>query len=97
MSKVAGDAPPTYSKIQTGQFACSTSAQQLPAKGKGLIRLYNPDAAITIYYGADNTVTSSTGMPLPAGAERIEFVDDLSKLFVIAASGTPSLAYAVYS
>lgn len=97
MARLAGDAPPTYGKIQTGQVALSTVVAQLPQKGSGLIRLYNLDAAITVYYGGDNTVTSGTGMPLPAGAERIVFVDNLNKLYAVAASGTPNLAYEVYS
>lgn len=94
--KFAGESPPLYDKIQTGQFATSTTAAQLPQKGTGLVRLYNPDGSITIYYG-DSSVTTSNGMPLPAGAERIVFVKNLSQLYAVAASGTPTLAYEVYS
>lgn len=95
--KFAGESPPLYDKIQTGQFATSTSAQQLTQKGTGMVRIYNTDAAITIYYGADNTVSASTGMPLPAGGERWIPIKNISQLWVIAASGTPTLAYEVYS
>lgn len=91
-----GESPPGYSHIATGQTALSTTAAQLPNTPAGLIRLYNPDAAITIYYGPSG-VTTANGMPLVAGAERYVFYDNLNRLYAVSASGTPNLAWEVSS
>lgn len=76
----------------SGQVATSTSAATFVAARatRRSVTLKNLDAVITVYVGPA-TVTSGNGMPLRAG-ESIS-IDTVALIQVIAASGTPSVAY----
>lgn len=78
--------------IATGQVATSTTAATfvIARATRRSATLKNTDASITVYIGPA-TVTSSNGMPLKAG-ESIS-VDWVGLIQVIAASGTPTVAY----
>lgn len=95
----AGSALIGITKIQgaanfaTGQVATSTTAATFVAARatRRAVTLKNLDTSITVYIGPA-TVTSANGMPLKAG-ESIS-VDWVGLIQVIAASGTPTVAYA---
>jgi hypothetical protein len=75
-----------------GQVTASTTAATLKAANstRRSIAIKNIDSAITIYVGGA-TVTASNGMPLKAG-ESIS-IDTTALIQVIAASGSPVVAY----
>ena len=79
-------------KYANGQVSASTTAATLvvanPTRRSVLIR--NLDATITVYVGAA-TVTAANGMPLKAG-ESVS-VDTSQLIQVLAASGTPTVAW----
>lgn len=74
------------------QVAASTDAATLVAAraGRRSVTIKNLDAAIVVYVGKA-TVTAGNGMPLKAG-ESIS-IDWTGLIQVIAASGTPTVAY----
>lgn len=79
--------------LNVAQVATSTTSGVAVAarQGRQRVILKNIDASITIYVGI-GTVTSSNSIPLLAG-ESIAFNTD-DAVNALAASGTPSLAYA---
>lgn len=85
--------PVGASNLATGQVATSTSAATLviarPTRTSVLVR--NLDTSISVYVGLA-TVTSGNGMLLKAG-ESCSFTF-VGLIQVIAASGTPTVAYA---
>lgn len=84
--------PKGAANYANGQVAASTSAATLVAARatRRSVTIKNTDGAITVYIGAA-TVTAANGVPLKAG-ESIA-VDTTALIQVIAASGTPSVAY----
>lgn len=87
--------PATY-----GQTASSTSAGALVGAATpvhyGTTIKALPGNSGVVYVGLSNAVTTSTGYPLSAGDEM--FVSkseaaDASLIFIIAATGTPGVAY----
>jgi hypothetical protein len=54
--------------------------------GSGYLTLVNLDASQAIYYGTTG-VTSSTGLPIPAGQSRVVRLADLTTAFVNAPAG----------
>ena len=77
----------------TGQNALSTTAELLAAARPGRRRLvvFNTDESILSYVGPDSTVTSSTGQPVAAG-DYLELFT-AAAVYMIAASGTPTVTY----
>lgn len=78
--------------LTTGQVTASTSAGTLViarATRRGVL-LKNTDSSITVYYGPA-TVTAGNGMPLKAGESTV--VNSVVLIQVIAASGSPVVAY----
>lgn len=80
---------PSYAN---NQVAASTTAGTLIAARatRRSVTIRNTDATITVYIGAA-TVTAGNGMPLKAG-ESIN-IDSVALIQVLAASGTPAVAY----
>ena len=77
----------------TGHNTLSTTAEELVAArvGRMGVTIKNLDAAISIYYGPDDTVTSSNGFELKAGESKDVLVQ--CAIYVIAASGTPAVCF----
>ncbi|SRR5579875_3657019 len=77
-------------KVFTQQAPTATPAQILASDGRRInVSIYN-NGTQTVYLGADSTVSSSTGLPLPAGA----VLDDQSSYgawWAVVASGTGDL------
>jgi len=88
---MAGDIYGTKTFI-TSQNALSTSSESVGGVNPSRIRMRvkNLDAAITVYYGHVTGVTSSTGSPILAGQS--EDIDSIAEIFMISASGTPTVA-----
>jgi hypothetical protein len=86
---------PIYTQIAAGRINTSTSAAQAPTQVCGLVQLRNlGTTGETIYLGASSSVTTSNGYPLaPGDVSPWIPIDNLNRLYVIAASGTPQLAY----
>jgi hypothetical protein len=78
--------------LDNGQVAASTTAGTLIAARatRRSATIKNTDAAITVYVGKA-TVTAANGMEIKAG-QSIN-IDTTALIQVIAASGTPSVAY----
>lgn len=78
--------------LDNGQVAASTTAGTLIAARatRRSVTIKNTDAAITVYVGKA-TVTAANGMEIKAG-QSIN-IDTTALIQVIAASGTPSVAY----
>lgn len=78
--------------LATGQVATSTTAGTLVAARatRRSVTIKNLHATITVYVGAP-TVTASNGMEIKAG-ESLN-IDTTALVQVIAASGTPTVAY----
>lgn len=78
--------------MANGQVTTSTTAATAVAARatRRSVTIKNTDTSITVYIGIA-TVTSSNGMPLKAG-ESIS-IDTTALVQVIAASGTPVVAY----
>lgn len=78
--------------LNNGQVAASVTAATLVAarSTRRSVTIKNLDAAITVYIGKA-TVTAGNGMQLKAG-ESIS-VDTTALIQVIAASGTPTVAF----
>jgi hypothetical protein len=85
--------PAPRTNITTLQNALSTTAEEVLAADPS--RLYaeikNTDAAISVYFGDTNAVTASNGYLLKAG-EAFSFLDYTGPVWMIAASGTPTVA-----
>lgn len=75
------------------QIATSTAAALALAARATRRKVYvkNIDGSIVIYVGHDNTVTSTTGFALAAGAT-VE-LETTAAIWAIAASGTPRLSF----
>lgn len=76
-----------------GQVVLSVTASQVaPFRlSRHSIAIKNTDAAITVYYGFTSAVTSTTGFPLKAGES--QSIDSQRAIFMVSASGTPTIAY----
>jgi hypothetical protein len=72
--------------------AASTSAQKIIAEQPNLkaLCIQNPDAAITLYFGLTNAVTSSSYLFSLAPGKAISD-KARTELWVIAGSGTPAI------
>lgn len=80
--------------LQNGTFAVTTTAQQLPTQGGSSVLLQSALANTeTILFG--NIGTQS--MELAPGASATITVNNLNLLYVVAASGTPTLNWMVLS
>ena len=81
-------------KILTNQNALSTTAERVDSAAASPTRrsilIQNLDAAITVYWGAADTVTSATGGRLIAGSSVRLYTQ--AAVYMIAASGTPTVA-----
>jgi hypothetical protein len=78
------------------QNTLSTTAEALGAPASGLVRqlhIKNTDASIIVYVGNSADVTSSTGFPIAAGATLVLEGVDPKAVYMIAASGTPVVAW----
>lgn len=77
------------------QEALSVTAEALlPARAQTYrTTIKNIDASITVYVGYDENVSSSNGMPLRAGESISVFTS--AAIWMVAASGTPSVAYTI--
>ncbi len=84
--------------LATSQNALSTASEEVAAanRNRTYLEVKNLDAAITVYIGADSTVTSSTGYPVPAGTW-VGFSNMPDAVHAIAASGTPTVAILEWS
>jgi hypothetical protein len=76
------------SVTQTGPT--NTAAQVLAANTARQSALFYNNGTQTIYLGKDNTVTTSNGMPLTAGAS-LEDRESIDAWYAIVASGTGDL------
>src|SRR5688572_5864631 len=76
-----------------GQNALSTTAEAVVAANAGRFyaEVQNLDAAINVYLGKDNTVTTANGYLLGPG-RTFGFQGYVGAIWAIAASGTPSVA-----
>lgn len=85
-------AQPAAANVATGQVVAGVAAATLVAAraARRAVTIKNLDAAITVYVGPA-TVTAANGMPLTAGQSITIATQAL--LQVIAASGTPTVAY----
>ena len=83
--------PYGVASFTASQNALSTNAEVIfaarPTRVRAVVK--NLDAAISIYIGAADTVSSTTGLTLLAG-ESVE-VFTTAAIYAIAASGTPSV------
>lgn len=95
MANYGPENQPIYTQVVMGRIATSTSAAQAPTQVCGLVQLRNlGSTGETVYLGSSSSVTSSTGYPLaPGDVSPWIPIDNLNRLYVIAASGTPQLAY----
>lgn len=86
-------APTGAAFMASSQVATSTSEATLVSARatRRSVTVKNIDTSITVYIGPSSGVTSVSGLPLAAG-ESIS-VDTNSEIKVIAASGTPRVAY----
>lgn len=84
--------PPAAANYANGQVTATTTAATLKTARttRRSITFINTDAAITVYIGAA-TVTAGNGFPLKPG-QSIS-IDTVALIQVIAASGTPVVAY----
>lgn len=73
--------------------APSAGVQNIQRGNAGVIVKALPGNTATVYVGGDATVTSSTGFPLAAGDAITLPVDDPSRVYAVAASGTQALAW----
>lgn len=80
--------------IAVGQNALSTTAEQVVAANntRRFLEITNDDAAIKVYIGGTSGVTTSTGHVVKPGAA-IVFEGYTGPIFMIAASGTPTVTY----
>lgn len=74
------------------QNALSTVAEKVLSTraGRTFAEIKNMDAAITVYLGKDNTVSSANGYVLKAG-EAFSLDNFVGEVWAIAASGTPTV------
>ena len=84
--------------MRTEQNALSTSAERVAVSNQHRIflEIKNADAAISVYLGADTSVTTSTGHLLKAG-EAFAFENMPDEVWAIAASGTPTVTIIEWS
>jgi hypothetical protein len=77
-----------------GQNALSTTAEEVNAANASRIglKIKNLDASILVYIGDSNAVTSSNGYELGSKVE-ITITDYAGPIWMIAASGTPTVAF----
>lgn len=77
------------------QEALSTTAEEVIARNSNNRRaiIRNIDEAITVYIGSSDAVTSSNGFPLKA--DEVITLELMGAVWMIAASGTPSVAYII--
>ena len=73
------------------QNALSTAAESIGGVNPARIRMRirNMDASISVYYGHTSGVTTANGALIPAGAS--EDIDSIAEIWMIAASGTPTV------
>lgn len=85
-----GSASIAMAQASVAATASMIVAQRAGAAGTGrvAVTLYNAGAA-TVYLGASTGVTTSNGMPLPAGASIT--LDTTAAIYGVAASGTQTL------
>ena len=78
--------------INTTQNALSTSAELVLAARRSRVfcEVKNADAAINVYIGGTDAVTTSTGHLLKPG-EAIGFEGYVGPVYAIASSGTPTV------
>jgi hypothetical protein len=78
----------------TGQNALSTAAEVVVAANtaRRYAEVTNTDAAILVYLGKDNTVTTANGHVLGAG-KSFGFEGYTGAIWAIAASGTPNVTF----
>lgn len=83
---------------KVNQAAITTAASQIanPAlAGRKTISIKALTSnTVSIYVGADNTVTSSTGYELPAGGAIDMEISDVNAIWCIAGSGTQKACWA---
>lgn len=82
------------------QNILSTTAEKVVGTNQGcscLILKSLVTNAVVIYIGIDNTVSSSNGFPLSPGEVVVWPAETTDAVYAVAASGTPTLAYAVES
>lgn len=81
--------------IRAAQEALSTNAEELvpyrPQRYRITIKNLEASDGIVVYVGHNNTVSSTTGMPL-AGGESIALYTSAA-VWMEAASGTPTVAF----
>lgn len=56
--------------LSTGQANITTTAQSIPANSKRTKIVFHNISNEDIYVGKNNTVTISSGFPIPAGSEK---------------------------
>lgn len=81
--------------LTVGQNALSTAAEIVIAARADRIylKITNDDASIKVYVGTDSGVTSSNGHVVKPGAE-MTMEGYVGPIWMIAASGTPTVTYA---
>lgn len=81
-------------EIGNKQVALTTTAAKIVNSSEtgATVSVKNTHASIVVYVGKAG-VTSATGYPLAAGAEKVfECVGKTPEIYAVAASGTPSVA-----
>lgn len=95
MMQVLGN--PVYENLTTSQMNVAAIAAALGSdNGVRLLRLTAlPANAGPVFYGHSSSVTTSNGVPIPAGAAVILFIDSTAKVFIIG-TANDKLAVEVY-
>jgi hypothetical protein len=92
VASAGGETPATG--LTTGQNALSTTNEVVLAANSSRVfaEVTNADAAINVYIGDDNTVTTANGHLLRPGSS-IGFENYRGAIWAIAASGTPNVTF----
>lgn len=91
--------PEAFDVWQTSTTTATNTAGEVagtPLSGRLRLQMQNLGSQ-DIYYGEDNTVTTSTGTLLPKGASVNEDFGPTANIFVITASGTADLRVSEYA
>lgn len=82
--------PATPKSSQTNVSNVATKVPGTAQVSRQMVKLFNTDAALTVYYG-DSAVTTTTGVPLYPGGES-PWIWLSGDLYAITASGTAVVA-----
>lgn len=100
---------PNYALLATGQLPVTAVAQQLPqvvpasptnlggVRGEGVqvILTCLKASTVSLFYGSSNAVTTANGKEIAPGNQDVIVVNDLSEIWVIAASANATATWSV--